>query len=150
MSAPGDRTSTDGLVRELHRRLLTHVLYAEEEDGDVAGGGGFVLLHPGDRLEALGPPDPDDHRVAHLAREAVALVLTEAPAAAAVAVTLKGLPDPHEVVVVVAAHEDGTVLASAMHAVPTSDGVLAPGPLAELDEVARELPGTLVGALRAA
>ena len=151
MDTPGDRTATDGLVRELHRRVLTHVLYADEGDLDAADVpcGGFVLLHPGHDLLELDPPDPDDHRVAHVAREACSRILAASPQAAAAAVTLKGLPDPHEVVVVVAAHRDGTVLASAMHAVPTSDGVLAPGPLVELDEVARELPATLVAALRA-
>ena len=142
-NAPGDRTATDGLVRELHRRVLTHVLYADEGDG-------LVALHPGDEIVVLEPPHPDDHRVAHLTREATTRIVAEAPVAVAVAVTLKGLPDPHEVVVVVAAHRDGTVLASAMHAVPTSDGILAPGPLVALDEVARELPATLVAALQAA
>ncbi len=147
---PQEGTATERLVRELHRRLLTHVLYADEgENGDRGVPGGFVLLHPGEVLE-LAPPDLDDHRVAHVAREATALVVDHAPVAAAVAVTLKGLPDPHEVVVVVAAHRDGAVLASAMLAVPTSDGILAPGPLVALDEVARSLPGVLLGALCAA
>lgn len=150
-SAPGDRTATDALVRELHRRLLTHVLYAGEGEDDLADDpcGGYVLLHPGGDVATLDPPDPDDHRVAHALREATSRIVADGPEGVALAVTLKGLPDPHEVVVVVAVHRDGTVLANAMHAVPTHAGVLAPGPLAELDEVAREMPGTLLAALRA-
>ncbi|WP_205698272.1 hypothetical protein [Conexibacter sp. SYSU D00693] len=156
---PGDRAGTDELLRALHRRLLSHVLHADEGDlddpwEDPTERGGLVLLCDGDptcgTLLQLEAPDPDDHRVAHLARCATTEVIAQSPVAVAVAVTLKAMPDPHETVVVVAAHRDGPVLASAMQAVPTSDGVLAPGPVVELDEVARELPATLLRALQAA
>jgi hypothetical protein len=137
---------SEARVAALHREALTLVLYAGEEDrDDPSEAGGVVVLEcAGLRSEhLLDAPHPDDHRIAHAVRELTALVAEHAPDAAAIAVTLRGAPDPHEILLVCAADRDGAALATAVHAIPTSDGVLAPGPQAPLDEVARALPDAL-------
>jgi hypothetical protein len=133
--------AVDALVRDLHRQALTAVLYGEATQLVVLHSEGVRSEHP------LGPCDPDDHRIAHATRETVALVDEWEPEAAAVAVTLRSAPDPHEVLLVAAAAADGTQLVTAVHAIPTSDGILGLGPPAEIDPVSRALPEALVAAL---
>ncbi len=138
------------LVRDLQREVLTEMLHTEQDARPEEGTVVVLAGRDGERRwSALEEPGPDDHRVAHLEREVGALIVEHAPAAVAIGTAVRGVPDPHETLVIWAAERGGETLAMRMHTILTWDGLLVPGPLGRLDATEAGLAPTLVDALRA-
>lgn len=138
------------LVRELQRQLLAAMLRTEEDDRPEARTVVLLAEAAGERRWVeLEEPGPDDHRVAHLEREVGALIAEHAPDGLAVGTAVRGVPDPHETLVIWAVERGGEQLAMRMHTVLTWDGLLVPGPIGTLDALEAGLGPTWVAALRA-
>ncbi len=137
------------LVRDLHHEVLTAMYPAGGALRPPSGIVARLVGRNGDRWWIdLDPPDPDDHRIAHLERELCAVIAHHAPVAAALASVRTSLPCGEDCVVVWAAEAGGEQLAVRVHTVELWDGVPAPGPTEELDGLERSLAPTLVDALR--
>jgi len=138
--------TAEALVRDVQRELLVRMLH-EGDQGD--GGLACVVTDDGTRrYQPLDEPAPDDHRIAHLEREAAALVALHGPVAIGVATVIHGVTGPEETVGVWVAERGGETLTMRFHRLQLSDGLLVPGPLARVDEVQRELAGALVRELQ--
>ena len=137
------------LVRDLHHEALTAMYPAGGALRPPSEIVARLVGRNGDRWWVeLDPPDPDDHRIAHLERELCAVIAHHAPVAVALATAIVGLPHGEESVVVWAAESGGETVSVRVHTVTLWDGVLAPGPKGELEPLERGLADTLVATLR--
>lgn len=139
------------LIRDLQQDVLSTMLHTED-DARPEQGSVVVWAHEDGSRDrcTLAEPHPDDHRVGHLEREVDALIAEHGPLAVAVGTAVKGVPDPHETLVVWAAERGGETMAMRMHTILTWDGLLVPGPIGTLDAMEGAVPGHWVASLRQA
>ncbi len=139
------------LIRDLQQDVLSTMLHTEDDARPEQGSVVVWADEDGGRHRGtLDEPGPDDHRVAHLEREVAELIAEHAPLALAVGTAVRGVPDPHETLVIWAAERGGETMAMRMHTILTWDGLLVPGPIGELDALEAAVPGHWVAALRQA